>query len=121
LTTNSSLSKPKLVEEGNEKWCEIKKKGNDIIQKEIRILLNTPIPLQTIGVSMNSSRRKSSQPSNLVSTSLSSSIFKEYEIRPNASAQKASYEKIKIARNKITEFESLYNIASNTSIRSDLA
>ncbi|CAG8764410.1 5083_t:CDS:1, partial [Gigaspora rosea] len=95
LTTNPSASKPKLVEEGNEKWCEIKKKGDDIIQEEIRILLNTSIPLQAIGVSMNSSHRKSSQPSNLVSIPLSSSIFKEYEIRHNASAQKASHEKLK--------------------------
>ncbi|CAG8647110.1 18684_t:CDS:2 [Dentiscutata erythropus] len=46
---------------------------------------------------------------------------RKYEICPNASAQKALYEKIKTARNKITEFESLYNIASDTSIRSDLA
>ncbi|CAG8581513.1 21306_t:CDS:2, partial [Gigaspora margarita] len=61
---------------------------NDIIQEEIRILLNTSILLQAIGV--------------------------KYEIRPNAFAQKASYEKIKTARNKITEFESLYNIASDT-------
>ncbi|CAG8466012.1 24851_t:CDS:2, partial [Gigaspora rosea] len=95
LTTNPSLSKPKLVKEENEKWREIKKKGDDIIQEEIRILLNTPILLQAIGV--------------------------KYEIRPNVSAQKASYEKIKTARNKITEFESLYNIASDTSIKSDLA
>ncbi|CAG8778925.1 13736_t:CDS:2, partial [Gigaspora margarita] len=29
LTTNLSPSKPKLVEEGNEKWCEIKKKDSD--------------------------------------------------------------------------------------------
>ncbi|CAG8672730.1 6442_t:CDS:2 [Gigaspora margarita] len=94
LTMNPSLSKPKLVEEGNKKW--------------------------SIGVSMNSSHRLF-QPSNLVSTPLFSSISKEYEIRTNASAQKASYEKIKTARNKITEFESLYNIASDTSIRSDLA
>ena len=120
LTTNPSPSKPKLVEEGNEKWREIKKKGDDIIQEEIRILLNTPIPLQAIGFIKNSSRN-SSRPSNLVSTPLSSTISKEYEIRPNAAAQKASYEKIKTARNKITEFESLYNIASDTSIRSDLA
>ncbi|CAG8818743.1 25125_t:CDS:2 [Gigaspora margarita] len=96
------------------------KKGDAIIQEEIRILLNTLILLQAIGVSLNSSCR-SSQPSNLVSTTLFSSISKEYEICPNASAQKASYEKIKTARNKITEFESLYNIASDTSIRSDLA
>ncbi|CAG8779645.1 16627_t:CDS:2, partial [Gigaspora rosea] len=91
---NPSLSKPKSVKEGNEKWYKIKKKA--------------------IRVSMNSSHRKSSQPSNLVSTPLSSSISKEYEIRPNASAQKASHEKIKTARNKITEFESLYYIASDT-------
>ncbi|CAG8722637.1 14040_t:CDS:1, partial [Dentiscutata heterogama] len=65
--------------------------------------------------------RNSSQPSNLVSTPLSSTISKEYEICPNAAAQKASYEKIKTARNRITEFESLYNIASDTSIRSDFA
>ncbi|CAG8706332.1 10430_t:CDS:2, partial [Racocetra persica] len=93
---------------------------DDIIQEEIQILLNTPIPLQAIRFIKNSSRN-SSRPSNLVSTPLSSTISKEYEIRPNAAAQKASYEKIKTARNKITEFESLYNIASDTSIRSDLA
>ncbi|CAG8762968.1 12684_t:CDS:2 [Gigaspora rosea] len=95
LTTNPSALKSKLVEEGNKKWREIKKKGNDIIQEEIRVLLNTPISLQAIGVSMNSSHRKSSQPSNLVSTPLSSSIFKKYEIHPNASAQKASHKKLK--------------------------
>ncbi|CAG8786055.1 17873_t:CDS:2, partial [Dentiscutata erythropus] len=120
LTTNPSPSKPKLVEEGNEKWCGIKKKGDDIIQEEIRILLNTPILLQAIRFIKNSSRN-SSRPSNLVSTPLSSTISKKYEIRPNAAAQKASYKKIKTARNKITKFESLYNIVSDTSIRSDLA
>ncbi|CAG8774200.1 22050_t:CDS:2, partial [Gigaspora rosea] len=82
LTMNPLPLKPKLVEEENEKW------------QEIRILLNTPIPLQAIGVSMNSSH-KSSQPSNLVSTPLSSSISKEYEIHPNASAQKLHMKKLK--------------------------
>ncbi|CAG8837902.1 5574_t:CDS:2, partial [Gigaspora margarita] len=99
LITNPSLSKPKLVKEENEKWCEIKKKGNNIIQEEIQILLNAPILLQAIRFIKNS----------------------KYEICFNAAAQKASYEKIKTARNKITKFESLHNIASDTSIRSDLA
>ncbi|CAG8746719.1 21035_t:CDS:1, partial [Dentiscutata erythropus] len=44
----------------------------------------------------------------------------EYEICLNAAAQKASYKKIKTAKNKIIEFESLYNIASDINIRSDL-
>ncbi|CAG8743026.1 16600_t:CDS:1, partial [Cetraspora pellucida] len=61
LTTNPSSSKPKLVEKENEKWHEIKKKGDDIIQEEIRILLNTPIPLQAIRFIKNSSHN-SSQP-----------------------------------------------------------
>ncbi|CAG8515493.1 41962_t:CDS:2 [Gigaspora margarita] len=52
---------------------------------------------------------------------LSSTISKKYEICPNAAAQKASYEKIKTARNKITKFKSLHNIVSDTSIRSNLA
>ncbi|CAG8739189.1 14304_t:CDS:1, partial [Dentiscutata erythropus] len=89
------------------------------IQEEIRTLLNTSIPLQSIRFRANSS--KSSQPSS-VSTLLFSTIstFKEYEIYPNAATQKASYEKIETAKNKIIKFESLYNIASDISIRSDL-
>ncbi|CAG8818984.1 11666_t:CDS:1, partial [Gigaspora margarita] len=96
------------------------KKNDDIIQEEIQIFLNTPIPLQAIRFSKNSSY-KSSQPSNLVFTLLSSTISKEYKIRPNATAQKALYKKIKTTRNKITKFKSLYNIALDTSIRSNLA
>ncbi|CAG8703203.1 12298_t:CDS:2 [Cetraspora pellucida] len=47
--------------------------------------------------------------------------FYEYEISPNAAPQKAAYEKIKVAKAKIIEFKSLFNLAMDVSIQHDLS
>ncbi|CAG8758095.1 14264_t:CDS:2, partial [Racocetra fulgida] len=114
--TNPSLLKSKLLEEGNKKWHEIKKKEYDSIQREIQNLLSTPIPLQaTFGFAKNLSMSKIPTSSNqqLILRPSTFSPFHEYEIFPNAAAQKAECKKIKIAKTKIIELESLFNLATD--------
>ncbi|CAG8838993.1 18503_t:CDS:1, partial [Gigaspora margarita] len=47
--------------------------------------------------------------------------FYEYEIPSNAAAQKAAYEKIKNAKKKIIEFESLFNLVTDINVQYDLS
>ncbi|CAG8746447.1 24785_t:CDS:2 [Cetraspora pellucida] len=122
---NPSLFKSNLVEEGNKKWHEIRQNNPDSIQAEIQDLLATPISLQAVGFSKNIISNISSQSSELTTSNMSTHIslslsYHEYNIRSNSAAQKAAYEKIQIAKKKVIEFESLYNIATDINIRHNL-
>ncbi|CAG8775471.1 30566_t:CDS:2 [Gigaspora margarita] len=107
---NPLLLKPRLLEEGNKRWREIKKKKNNSIQEEIQSLLSTPIPLQA-----------SFDKSVSAFHPLPFSSFYKYEIFSNTAAQKVAYEKIKNAKAKIIEFESLFNLATDINVRHDLS
>ncbi|CAG8809773.1 9141_t:CDS:1, partial [Dentiscutata erythropus] len=120
---NLSLLKSRLLKKRNKRWHKIKKNEHDSIKEEIQSLLLTPIPLQASFSFQKNLSKLSTILDKSVSISCPStfSTFYEYEIPSNATAQKAVNEKIKNSKAKIIEFEFLFNLATDISIRNNLS
>ncbi|PKK58284.1 hypothetical protein RhiirC2_796571 [Rhizophagus irregularis] len=116
-TGNGDSNHAELCESATKEWNNIKKKDKPEIDDIIRSYLATPYNLcdiQTIRSKSSRSREES-----LPNLPTFHTVDPVQEISVNASAQKKAANEIQIAEKKLTEFEQIYNITTDSQFRLD--
>jgi len=116
-TGNGDPNRAELCESATKEWNKIKRKDKLEIDDIIRDYLATPYNLcniQTMRSIPSGSREKS-----LPNLPTIRTVDPVPEISVNASSQKKAANEIQIAEKKLTEFEQIYNITTDSQFRLD--
>ena len=116
-TGNRTPNRADVCSEATKEWNKIKSKSREEIDDIIKNYLATPYNLydiQTIRSKSSGSREES-----LPNLSTIHTVDPVPEISVNASAQKKAANEIEIAEKRLTEFEQIYNITTDSQFQLD--
>ncbi|GBB98750.1 hypothetical protein RclHR1_33010001 [Rhizophagus clarus] len=116
-TRNSNSNCAEFCKSATKEWNKIKRKDKTEIDDIIRGYLATPYNLCDIQTVRSKSSR--SREESLSNYSTFHTVDPVQEISVNASAQKKAANEIQIAEKKLTEFEQIYNITTDSQFQLD--
>jgi hypothetical protein len=114
---NGDPNLAKLCESATKEWNKIKRKDKPEIDDIIKDYLATPYNLCNIQTMRSISSR--SREKSLPNLSMIRIVDPVPEISVNASSQKKAANKIQIAEKKLTKFEQIYNITTDSQFQLD--
>uniref|UniRef100_U9UL61 C2H2-type domain-containing protein n=1 Tax=Rhizophagus irregularis (strain DAOM 181602 / DAOM 197198 / MUCL 43194) TaxID=747089 RepID=U9UL61_RHIID len=119
-TGNSNPNRADICNEATQEWNKVKSKSMAEIDEIIRNFLSTPYNLYNMQIIRPSYTVHTRKDTTTPFPTIRSVDPIQEEIPANASAQKKIANEITVAEKKITEFEQIYNITTDSQVRHDM-